>query len=705
MAGNAVIGSLRASLGLDSTKFQKGARGVKDPLRNMKRQFAAVAAAAAVFGGAITTAAMKGAAEIDKVAKSARRLDASIGGFRAIMLAADEAGISTSGLTNDVQTLNRELTRAGEGGPVDDALKALGLSAKELLDLDIDERLALIADRMVELGFSSGKATAVLQDFGIRNREMALLMIQGGDSIRSARADMEEYGLVLEQVDSDKIEQANDHISRLSLVSKYFAQQLALEVVPALGQMAKGFTDSLRAGGLLRKMIDGFADNLKRVSTYVGTFVTLLGTRLVFAMGAAAIATGSFSAAILTLGRSLMRLGLPAIAIGIGELVYYFGLADDATDEYAAATQAALAAENNLASAMGGVSAQMPGAANQAVSLAITRLNLAEASNAAAKAELEHQLAMKAASEEGVPLLAAIFGGVRDVVIGNAAGDLKKTIGQLDDAQIGFDRLLNGIMNGGAGGGAGAVIQETDAALQNLLRTLDPTIARSEQYTAAVALLNDELTSGRMTLEDYNANVEKAKQLYGELETAGGGAARSTTELSDAMKPLANAVDDVGMAADGLAGSFASVFTDIFSGTKSAGAALADFVGQLGKMALMTGFKALFGNILGGLSGGGAGIASFFGFNANGTDNWQGGLTMVGERGPELANLPTGTQIFNAQKSAQMLSAPAAAAPEIKVEPKIINLFDMSVIGDWLAGPDGEAVILNHMTRNGVAFG
>jgi hypothetical protein len=33
------------------------------------------------------------------------------------------------------------------------------------------------------------------------------------------------------------------------------------------------------------------------------------------------------------------------------------------------------------------------------------------------------------------------------------------------------------------------------------------------------------------------------------------------------------------------------------------------------------------------------------GHNANGTPNWRGGLTWVGERGPELASLPRGTQI------------------------------------------------------------
>ena len=37
--------------------------------------------------------------------------------------------------------------------------------------------------------------------------------------------------------------------------------------------------------------------------------------------------------------------------------------------------------------------------------------------------------------------------------------------------------------------------------------------------------------------------------------------------------------------------------------------------------------------------------------NAAGNDNWRGGLTWVGEAGPELVSLPSGSQILNAQDS------------------------------------------------------
>ena len=40
-----------------------------------------------------------------------------------------------------------------------------------------------------------------------------------------------------------------------------------------------------------------------------------------------------------------------------------------------------------------------------------------------------------------------------------------------------------------------------------------------------------------------------------------------------------------------------------------------------------------------------------YNYNATGNDNWRGGLTWVGEAGPELVSLPGGTQILNAQDS------------------------------------------------------
>ena len=48
---------------------------------------------------------------------------------------------------------------------------------------------------------------------------------------------------------------------------------------------------------------------------------------------------------------------------------------------------------------------------------------------------------------------------------------------------------------------------------------------------------------------------------------------------------------------------------------------------------------------------------AFAGYNAAGDRNWRGGLTWVGEGGPELAWLPHGSQIYSNQESTQMAAA------------------------------------------------
>lgn len=50
-------------------------------------------------------------------------------------------------------------------------------------------------------------------------------------------------------------------------------------------------------------------------------------------------------------------------------------------------------------------------------------------------------------------------------------------------------------------------------------------------------------------------------------------------------------------------------------------------------------------------------LGAFLGANANGTDNWRGGLSMVGERGPELVNLPQGSGVVSNHKLMSALAA------------------------------------------------
>jgi hypothetical protein len=55
-----------------------------------------------------------------------------------------------------------------------------------------------------------------------------------------------------------------------------------------------------------------------------------------------------------------------------------------------------------------------------------------------------------------------------------------------------------------------------------------------------------------------------------------------------------------------------------------------------------------------------AGIAARAGRNASGTPYWKGGLTWVGEEGPELLNLPRGSQILSNEDSRALVASQAS---------------------------------------------
>lgn len=385
-----VIGALRVNLGLDSAQFERGAKRSQNTLAGMRKQFLVVAGAAAAMGAALSTAALRGAQDIDRVAKSARRVESSIGGFRAMELAAGELGVSVESLTDTVQTMDREVAKGSKAAG--QALNTLRLNAKQLEGLDADQKMALIADSIQDVGLSTAHTSVVLQQLGIRNREMVLALGAGGEAFRQARKDIQDYGLAISRVDSDKIEKANDQIGRLGLISQYAGQQLAVALVPAMGRLAEVMTNSLREGGLLRETIDGLVNNLDVLAAATGAAVVIMGTRYVAAMALARGATVSFSTALAVARGAVVALTGPigllygAIGLAAAAFISYRNSTNQANMASAEAVEAAATLGTELGILSGN---DLPTATAKTVDLANANLTLARSAYAAAEAQME----------------------------------------------------------------------------------------------------------------------------------------------------------------------------------------------------------------------------------------------------------------------------------------------------------------------------
>lgn len=184
-------------------------------------------------------------------------------------------------------------------------------------------------------------------------------------------------------------------------------------------------------------------------------------------------------------------------------------------------------------------------------------------------------------------------------------------------------------------------------------------VRKQPDFYAAFGLNAD----GTIRIQETTTVAETLATTLETIGTSGGSASEGIRNFASEVNASVPQMTEMQQIGEDLASSLAGGFTDIFSGmidgTKSVTQGFADMFKNIGQQFLQSGlqrmFSGLFGGILGGGGlGGGWGIPGGFGrpgiFGipgfADGTNFAPGGLAVVGERGPELVNLPRGSQVI-----------------------------------------------------------
>lgn len=253
--------------------------------------------------------------------------------------------------------------------------------------------------------------------------------------------------------------------------------------------------------------------------------------------------------------------------------------------------------------------------------------------------------------------------------------------------------LMNGSANGGGGGrrGAGASgPSPTDIARKR------EELALSQALAVAQAAGNQERIRALESEQFLRQRTQEYVEQKYDLETATTMAVRDRMALNDAeiqqaerlnsvkaFEPqdptgLMNGGQEAGQGLqDQLSGQQAALtemYATAFEGglwaaIRGGGEGVAEYFANQLTQALVQDLSQQLGQLLAsyqssqGASGGGfwgqalGFVAKAFtgvGANAGGTSNWRGGLSWVGEKGPELVNLPKGAQVMPAAQSSAM---------------------------------------------------
>lgn len=239
------------------------------------------------------------------------------------------------------------------------------------------------------------------------------------------------------------------------------------------------------------------------------------------------------------------------------------------------------------------------------------------------------------AAEKRIATLQAEAGAIDDTT---AARERAKLVAQLEEAAK--------RANSAAGKENTEVTKEQRAAIEAEAKALEAAVAALEK-----ARIASQIRFAQGTAFLSQSDVAIAQQLKGlypdvatalaSVEAAGLRTAEATRSISSAVESgLTQAFSSLGDRAQTLEQRLVNAWTNI------AGAIEQAIVKLLIVGPLMRALQGGLGEFLPGISGApGAPLNIVPGQNAEGTDYWRGGPTWVGERGPELLNLPRGSQI------------------------------------------------------------
>lgn len=250
----------------ETKKRMREIQGAVDDAAKRVRNFVLAGAAVVTTGAAITTSLVNNSRQaIDTQAKLARSLNTTVDSLTALQLRAGDSGIDK--LDMSLNRMNRRLGAAEFGtGAALKTVEKLKLDLDAMRNMDVDEKIGYIGDRIDEMGVSSEEAARHLQQLGFEQAAAIELFRDGSDQVGRYRREVQDLGLSMSDLDAKKVEQMNDALGIFDDLQKSVSQQLTIGLAPTIlavaEEMEQAWIDHTRAAGDSAVAIESVVDRL-----------------------------------------------------------------------------------------------------------------------------------------------------------------------------------------------------------------------------------------------------------------------------------------------------------------------------------------------------------------------------------------------------------------------------------------------------------
>jgi hypothetical protein len=264
---------------------------VRKALFNFKVGLTAVAGAAGI--GLLVKSSLQ---SIDTLGKTAQKLGVTSQALQKLRYASNLAGVETRTVDMAVQRFTRRLSEAANNtGEAKDALKELGLNAKELTKLSLDQQMLKLADAFDQVQSSGDKVRLAFKLFDSEGVAFVNTLEGGSAALQQMFQDAEGLGFILSSSSVKGVEEANDAMMKLGVMFKGVADQITAGLAPAFRVVVDLIRDKLvkaieTAGGMqnfAKALALSVVNMAERISISIQGFVNRIIRGLNFLIDAA----------------------------------------------------------------------------------------------------------------------------------------------------------------------------------------------------------------------------------------------------------------------------------------------------------------------------------------------------------------------------------------------------------------------------------
>lgn len=244
---------------------------------------AGAARAAAAIGVAVAGAAIFVKRSIDAADATgilAGKLGITTEALSKLQYAAKLSDVSQQSLEAGLRGLTKTLLAATDpASSAAESLAAIGLSARDLLDLPADQQIGAIADALSRVENPSLQAGLSLKIFGKAGQDLLPLMQEGSAGINRMGAELQDLGGVMS---GEVVAQAmafNDHLDTLKTAAQGLGLAVARELLPQMNGLAREVINLAKQ----KETAEGIAAFITGIgNAVIGTAKVIAGTGNVF---------------------------------------------------------------------------------------------------------------------------------------------------------------------------------------------------------------------------------------------------------------------------------------------------------------------------------------------------------------------------------------------------------------------------------------